>query len=104
MRAEVEQHDIEVTVISPGYIHTNLSLYAVTANRSKYGVMDETTAQGRSPMQVAQDVLAALGKKKDVMLADLMPSLAVYLRTLAPGLFFRLMASRARKERKSKHS
>ena len=56
--------------------------------------MDETTAQGRSPVQVAQDVLAALGKKKkDVVLADLMPSLAVYLRTLAPGLFFRLMAS-----------
>ena len=67
--------------------------------------MDETTAQGRSPVQVAQDVLAALGKKKkDVVLADLMPSLAVYRRTLAPGLFFRLMASRARKERKSKHS
>ncbi|XP_068834560.1 dehydrogenase/reductase SDR family member 7B isoform X6 [Capricornis sumatraensis] len=105
LRAEVEQHDIEVTVISPGYIHTNLSLNAVTADGSKYGVMDETTAQGRSPVQVAQDILAALGKKKkDVVLADLMPSLAVYLRTLAPGLFFRLMASRARKERKSKHS
>ncbi|XP_027374391.1 dehydrogenase/reductase SDR family member 7B isoform X1 [Bos indicus x Bos taurus] len=105
LRAEVEQHDIEVTVISPGYIHTNLSLNAVTADGSKYGVMDETTAQGRSPVQVAQDILAALGKKKkDVVLADPMPSLAVYLRTLAPGLFFRLMASRARKERKSKHS
>uniref|UniRef100_A0A8B9X6F5 Dehydrogenase/reductase SDR family member 7B n=1 Tax=Bos mutus grunniens TaxID=30521 RepID=A0A8B9X6F5_BOSMU len=75
LRAEVEQHDIEVTVISPGYIHTNLSLNAVTADGSKYGVMDETTAQGRSPVQVAQDILAALGKKKkDVVLADPMPS------------------------------
>ncbi|XP_063473869.1 dehydrogenase/reductase SDR family member 7B isoform X4 [Symphalangus syndactylus] len=67
--------------------------------------MDTTTAQGRSPVEVAQDVLAAVGKKKkDVILADLLPSLAVYLRTLAPGLFFSLMASRARKERKSKKS
>ncbi|PNJ03320.1 DHRS7B isoform 4, partial [Pongo abelii] len=67
--------------------------------------MDTTTAQGRSPVEVAQDVLAAVGKKKkDVILADLLPSLAVYLRTLAPGLFFSLMASRARKERKSKNS
>ncbi|XP_070082742.1 dehydrogenase/reductase SDR family member 7B isoform X10 [Equus przewalskii] len=65
--------------------------------------MDEKTAQGRSPVEVARDVLAAVGKrKKDVILADLLPSLAVYLRTLAPGLFFSLMASRARKERKSK--
>uniref|UniRef100_A0A5F5PRL2 Dehydrogenase/reductase SDR family member 7B n=1 Tax=Equus caballus TaxID=9796 RepID=A0A5F5PRL2_HORSE len=103
LRAEVEQCGIEVTVISPSYIHTSLSLNAVTADGSRYGVMDEKTAQGRSPVEVARDVLAAVGKrKKDVILADLLPSLAVYLRTLAPGLFFSLMASRARKERKSK--
>uniref|UniRef100_A0A480XVG1 Dehydrogenase/reductase SDR family member 7B n=1 Tax=Sus scrofa TaxID=9823 RepID=A0A480XVG1_PIG len=104
LRAEVEQHGVEVTVISPGYIHTHLSLNALTADGSKYGVMDESTAQGRSPAEVARDVLAAVGqRKKDVVLAGLAPSLAVYLRTLAPGLFFSLMASRARKERKSKH-
>ncbi|XP_011376432.1 dehydrogenase/reductase SDR family member 7B isoform X5 [Pteropus vampyrus] len=105
LRAEMEQYEIEVTVISPGYIHTNLSLNAITADGSKYGVMDKTTAQGRRPMDVARDVLAIVGKKKkDVILADLLPSLAIYLRTLAPGLFFSLMASRARKEQKSKNS
>lgn len=105
LRAEMEQYEIEVTVISPGYIHTNLSLNAMTADGSRYGVMDKTTAQGRMPVEVAQDVLAAVGKKKkEVILADLLPSLAIYLRTLAPGLFFRLMASRARKEQKSKNS
>ncbi|XP_049730748.1 dehydrogenase/reductase SDR family member 7B isoform X1 [Elephas maximus indicus] len=105
LRAEVEQHEIEVTVISPGYIHTNLSRNAITADGSRYGAMDETTAQGRNPADVAKDVLSAVGKKKkDVILADLLPFLAVYLRTLAPGLFFGLMASRARKERKSKDS
>ncbi|KAM6163753.1 dehydrogenase/reductase SDR family member 7B [Rhynchocyon petersi] len=103
LRAEMEQYEIEVTVISPGYIHTNLSLNAITADGSRYGVMDKTTAQGKSPAEVAQDVLTALGKKKkDVILADLVPSLAIYLRTLAPGLFFSLMASRARKEQKVK--
>ncbi|KAM5308126.1 dehydrogenase/reductase SDR family member 7B isoform 5-T6 [Glossophaga mutica] len=67
--------------------------------------MDKTTAQGRMPMEVAQDVLTAVvKKKKDVILADLLPSLAIYLRTLAPGLFFSLMASRARREQKSKNS
>uniref|UniRef100_A0A673UZA9 Dehydrogenase/reductase SDR family member 7B n=1 Tax=Suricata suricatta TaxID=37032 RepID=A0A673UZA9_SURSU len=105
LRAEMEQYEIEVTVISPGYIQTNLSINAVTADGSKYGVTDKTTAQGRSPVEVARDVLDAVGKKKkDVILADLLPSLAIYLRTLAPELFFSLMASRARKERKSKNS
>uniref|UniRef100_A0A8C5KFF3 Dehydrogenase/reductase SDR family member 7B n=1 Tax=Jaculus jaculus TaxID=51337 RepID=A0A8C5KFF3_JACJA len=105
LRAEMEQDAIEVTVISPGYIHTNLSVNAVTGDGSIYGAMDKNTAQGRSPAEVALDVLAAVGKrKKDVVLADFLPSVAVYLRTLAPGLFFKVMASRARKERKSKNS
>ncbi|XP_077019447.1 dehydrogenase/reductase SDR family member 7B isoform X2 [Tamandua tetradactyla] len=105
LRAEMEQYEIDVTVISPGYIHTNLSVNAITADGSRYGVMDETTAQGQSPEKVARDVMAAVGKKKrEVILADLLPLLAIYLRTLAPGLFFSLMASRARKERKTKNA
>ncbi|CAO2643444.1 Dehydrogenase/reductase SDR family member 7B [Lemmus lemmus] len=105
LRAEMEQDGIEVTVISPGYIYTNLSVNAVTADGSRYGALDKNTAQGRSPAEVAKDVLAAVGKKrKDVILTDLLPFLGVYLRTLAPGIFFRIMASRARKERKSKNS
>ncbi|KAL6052340.1 hypothetical protein STEG23_014453 [Scotinomys teguina] len=105
LRAEMEQDNIEVTVISPGYIYTNLSVNAVTADGSRYGALDKNTAQGRSPAAVAQDVLAAVRKKKkDVILTDLLPSMAVYLRTLAPEIFFRIMASRARKERKSKNS
>lgn len=37
LRAEIERHRIPVTVISPGYIRTNLSVNAVTGDGSKYG-------------------------------------------------------------------
>lgn len=37
LRAEIERHGIPVTVISPGYIKTNLSVNAVTGDGSKYG-------------------------------------------------------------------
>lgn len=40
LRAEVEQYDIDVTVVSPGYIQTNLSLNAVMADGSQYGGED----------------------------------------------------------------
>ncbi|XP_044289053.1 dehydrogenase/reductase SDR family member 7B isoform X2 [Varanus komodoensis] len=103
LRAEVEQYDLDVTVVSPGYIQTNLSLNAVTADGSQYGVMDKTTSEGKAAVEVAQVVLSAVGeKKKEVLVAGFVPSLAVYLRTLCPRLFFTLMASRARKERKAK--
>lgn len=37
LRAEVEHYGIQVSVISPGYIRTNLSVNAVTGDGSKYG-------------------------------------------------------------------
>lgn len=37
LRAEVEQHEVKVTVVSPGYIRTNLSVNAVTADGSRHG-------------------------------------------------------------------
>ncbi|NXA38365.1 DRS7B reductase, partial [Eudromia elegans] len=105
LRAEVEQYDIDVTVISPGYIQTNLSLNALRGDGSRYGVMDKATAEGQTAAEVAQAVLSAVGhKKKEVLVAGLAPSLAVYLRNLFPRLFFTLMASRAKKEKKVKDS
>ncbi|KAM9780358.1 dehydrogenase/reductase SDR family member 7B isoform 2-T2 [Neosynchiropus ocellatus] len=103
LRAEVEQFGIPVTVISPGYVRTNLSVNAVTGDGSKYGVLDKTTATGRDPNSVAQAVLQAVGQKsKDVLLAGPLATAAIYLRTLWPALFFALMSSRARKEQKPK--
>lgn len=66
-------------------------------------VLDKNTAQGRDPADVARAVLKAVRQKNDdVILAEPLPSLAIYLRTLWPALFFKLMASRARKEQKRK--
>lgn len=105
LRAEMAPHEIDVTVISPGYIQTSLSLNAVTEDGSKYGVMDKTTAEGRTPEEVAQIVLRAVGERsKEVLIAGLVPTLAVYLRPLAPKIFFSFMAARAKKERKLKEA
>lgn len=65
--------------------------------------MDKTTAAGRDPVDVAHCVLKAVNQRqKDVLLAGLVPTVAVYIRTLWPALFFKLMASRARKEQRLK--
>ncbi|XP_005807057.1 dehydrogenase/reductase SDR family member 7B [Xiphophorus maculatus] len=103
LRAEMGHLGIPVTVISPGYIRTNLSVNAVTGDGSMYGVVDKTTASGWDPRDVAHAVLKAVRlKSKDVVLAGPLPTVAIYLRTLWPTLFFKLMGSRARKEQKRK--
>ena len=65
--------------------------------------MDKTTATGRDPVEVAHSVLRAVNQRqKDVLLAGPLPTVAVYIRTLWPALFFKLMASSARKEQRLK--
>ncbi|XP_049956986.1 dehydrogenase/reductase SDR family protein 7-like isoform X4 [Schistocerca serialis cubense] len=56
LRAEVAAHNINVTLVSPGYIHTKLSVNALTGNGEAYGVFkkgdEERSAKevlGRSP-------------------------------------------------------
>lgn len=99
LRAEAAHYGIPVTVISPGYIRTNLSVNAITGDGSKYGVLDKTTAAGKDPADVALAVLSSVRRQsKDVVLAGPLPTVAIYLRTIWPALFFKLMSSRARKE------
>ncbi|XP_061425705.1 dehydrogenase/reductase SDR family member 7B-like [Lethenteron reissneri] len=101
LRAEVADSGLKVTVVSPGYIRTNLSLNALTADGTPYHAMDANTAGGRSPDSVAQDVVGAvLDGRAEVVSAGLAPTAAVYLRTLLPSLYFILMARRARSDRK----
>ncbi|XP_054008597.1 dehydrogenase/reductase SDR family protein 7-like [Hylaeus anthracinus] len=100
-RAELANQNIKVTVISPGYVRTALSLNALTGNGQLYGVMDKTTEEGYSPEYVADCTLKAILKEeKDVLIAPVTPRLAVYLRTLCPSLYFWIMQKRAQKSEK----
>ncbi|XP_076627252.1 dehydrogenase/reductase SDR family protein 7-like [Colletes latitarsis] len=97
-RAELANQNIKVSVISPGYVQTALSLNALTGSGQVYGVMDKTTQEGYSPEYVANCTLKAILKeKKDVLVSPITPKLAIYLRTLWPSLYFWIMRKRAEK-------
>lgn len=101
LRAEVSDDGIKVTLISPGYIQTNLSRNALTGSGSVYGKMDETTSKGATAKDVAAFVLKAiLRDEKDVVTAGLAPRLAILLRSFLPSFYFEIMRRRAVKERK----
>lgn len=98
LRAEMDVHNIQVTVISPGYINTALSLNALTGSGQKYGQMDSATSTGANPDTMARQILRAiLGGKKDVIIAGLAPRVAYYLRYFCPSAYFWVMARRAKK-------
>ncbi|KAF4523439.1 hypothetical protein B566_EDAN010372 [Ephemera danica] len=97
LRAEVAPHNINVTVVSPGYINTNLSQNALTGTGQKYQVTDTTTAQGMPPHVVANRVVEAVIRgEQEVLVCSVTHRLAIILRTISPNIFFWLMQHRAR--------
>lgn len=61
--------------------------------------MDETTANGYTPKQVANRILRAIVyEEKEVVMASYLPRIAIWLRTLLPSLYFNAMNRRALKE------
>ncbi|XP_022093555.1 dehydrogenase/reductase SDR family protein 7-like isoform X2 [Acanthaster planci] len=97
LRAEVAQHKINVTVVSPSYIKTNISYNAVTADGTRHGEMDRNIATGMSTDYVVKKILqAVIQKQGDLVLGPFHHRLAIYVRVLSPRLYDWLMALRAR--------
>ena len=58
--------------------------------------MDETTATGMLPEEVAREIMAAvITRKREVTVATFLPKAAVWIRTLFPSLYFYIMKNRA---------
>lgn len=98
LRAEMAEHNVKVTLISPGYINTALSMNAFTGTGDKYGKQDPTTASGASPDTVAKRILKALLRDEDdITIAPIAPRVAYWIRHLCPPIYFWIMARRAKK-------
>ncbi|KAI0236225.1 Dehydrogenase/reductase SDR family protein 7-like [Lamellibrachia satsuma] len=105
LRAEVAPYSIGVSVVSPGYIQTDLSVNAVTSTGDRNAVMDAATTSGMTPQYVASRILQAVARRQnDVVVAPLLYRMVVLLRVLHPNLFFWIMARRAKKEAKLKNN
>lgn len=101
LRAEVHDKNIHVTVVSPGYIRTNLSCNALHGDGSKHNVLDQTTAEGILPQEAAEKIITAVVRgQKELVLASCTAKIAMYLRLLCPNLYFYLMEKRAAREQK----
>lgn len=64
-------------------------------------VLDKTTESGMSADFVAEKVVnAVIQVQEEVVLAPSVHKAAILLRSVLPGVYFWIMASRARKQRK----
>jgi short-subunit dehydrogenase len=64
LRAEVYDDNIKVTIIMPGYIRTNVSLNAVTAQGEKLNQLGKNIGSGFPANKTAHQILKAIGRGK----------------------------------------
>jgi dehydrogenase/reductase SDR family protein 7B len=102
LRAELASSGVGVHVISPGYIRTNLSKSAITGDGTAHGKMDETTAKGKPPKEVAVSLLDSVSKgQSDVIVAATASAkIAIWLRFLFPSMLQKILVSRYEKSKK----
>jgi short-subunit dehydrogenase len=82
---------ITVTMICPGFIHTPITLSAVTGDGSPLGKMDDAQYKGKPASWCADKIVKAIEKKKEEVYIGGVETLGVYFKRLFPKLFSRYM-------------
>jgi len=97
LRAEVAQHGIRVTTITPGFIRTDISVNALRGDGSTHGDIDRDIANGMDVTRCAEVIMKGFRKgTPEIAVGKGVEMKALWLKRLAPGLVFRLTEKIAR--------
>ncbi len=93
LRAEHHGNGIRVTLVSPGFVRTAISLNALTADGTPQGTMDEATDQGISAERCAAAILRGIDRNKALVTPGKKEVLGYWLSRFAPGILRRVARS-----------
>lgn len=97
LRAEVHDDNVKVTLISPGYVNTNITKNSITSTGKTPEKKASTTTDGMDSMVFANASLRAiLDNEEDVMISQLFVKGAYWLKILCPSIYRWILIQRAR--------
>jgi dehydrogenase/reductase SDR family member 7B len=85
-RAELWRENIHFTLVCPGFIKTQVSLNAITADGGQHGRMDEGQARGMAPDECARQIWKAVARRREEVLIGRREAIFVRLKRYAPWL------------------
>lgn len=91
LRIETYKDNINVTIVCPGKINTNISINAITGDGGTHSKMDESTENGLSAEECATKIIAGIKKNKEEILIGKAEVRAIYLKRFFPSLFSKLI-------------
>jgi short-subunit dehydrogenase len=91
LRMEIANDHVNVLIVCPGKIKTNISLNAISHDGGKHNKMDESTEQGLSAEECAKQILNAIKKNKEEVFIGGKELRAVWMKRLFPKLFSKMI-------------
>lgn len=90
LRAENKQNNIQVSIIIPGRVQTNISLSALNKEGHAHGKMDDGQDSGIPVDKAAQTIIRNLKKNKKEILVGAKELIMVHIRRFIPSLYYYL--------------
>ena len=92
LRAEVIEDGIQVLLVCPGFIKTNVSINAVGPKGKTQGTMDEATGNGLEPKAVALAIEKGIEDNlEEINVAGGKELFGLYMKRFAPSLFSKMI-------------
>ncbi len=91
LRAELASTDVNITIVSPGRISTNISKNALTGEGKAFGALDKELAQGMPVEICAKKILNAVKKEKREILVGGKELILFYIRKFLPPVYHKLI-------------
>ncbi|MBU2914895.1 MULTISPECIES: SDR family oxidoreductase [Reichenbachiella] len=92
LRAEQHQNNVKVTLLCPGYVHTNISYNALMGDGSQQQKLDNAQANGLSVEQFCEIATKAIAaEKEEVYIGGFKEVMGIYVKRFFPGLFSRIV-------------
>ena len=86
MRHEVSEQGIEITLVCPGFVSTDITKHALLADGSTFGKIGRGQMDGMPADQFAETMLAKLGRGKKEIFIGGKEVYAVYLKRISQNL------------------
>ena len=91
LRIEIDNPNIHIMLACPGFIKTNVTINAVTADGSKQGTMDDAQENGMLPEVCAKEIVKAINTKKEEVYIGGRETRGVLLKRFFPKLFSKII-------------
>jgi short-subunit dehydrogenase len=89
LRAEVAQHGIGITVVTPGFVQTNIAANALDGHGRRYGPNDDPVNHGISADAAAATILAGMRRgRREIPVGKGAEMQALWLKRLWPDAVF----------------